>query len=418
MRAFRPLLVFQLFLRTSRVQKKRAVLTIAAIAWGSLSLLLLLAFGEGMKRQLSIARAGMGQSIAVIWPGETTLPWQGMPAGRPVRLRYEDVDLIRERVPDLAGVSGEANDWPSYTYGDRMVNSRLTGASLTYGDLRNQIAREGGRWLNPLDDRLRRRVIFLGWELAEDIFGDVDAVGRTLLVNNVPYMVVGVLKEKMQTSSYGGSDAEQAVIPLSTFKAQFGGEQLENLVVKSDRPEQMEALLSKVREVLGAKYGFDPKDERALGIWDTVGQSVIFDNMLIGIQIFLGIIGALTLFVGGIGVANIMYAVVKERTREIGVKMAMGARPGWITGPLILEGFVYTLLGGVLGFVMATIVVILLQLAPTGGNEAIEMLGKPTLSVPIAMANAAILGMIGLLAAYFPARRAATVDPVQTLRYE
>jgi putative ABC transport system permease protein len=418
MGAFRPFLVFQLFLRTSRVQKKRAVLTIAAIAWGSLSLLLLLAFGEGMKRQLSIARVGMGQSIAVIWPGETTLPWQGMPAGRPVRLRYEDVDLIRERVPDLAGVSGEANDWPSYTYGDRMVNSRLTGASLAYGDLRNHIAREGGRWLNPLDERLRRRVIFVGWELAEDLFGDVDAVGRTLLVNNVPYTVVGVLKEKMQTSSYGGSDAEQAVIPISTFKAQFGGEQLRNLVVKSDRPEHMEALLSKVREVLGAKYGFDPKDERALGIWDTVRGAVIFDNMLIGIQIFLGIIGALTLFVGGIGVANIMYAVVKERTREIGVKMAMGARPGWITGPLILEGFVYTLLGGVLGFVMATIVVILLQLAPTGGNEAIEMLGKPALSMPIAMANAAILGMIGLLAAYFPARRAATVDPVHTLRYE
>jgi putative ABC transport system permease protein len=421
MKAFRPFLVFRLFLRTSRVQKKRAILTIAAIAWGSLSLLLLLAFGEGMKRQLSIAQNGMGQSIAVIWGGETTLPWQGMPAGRRIWFSYDDIDLIRERVPDLEAVSGEVRNWrtaTSFTYGRRTVNSPVKGASLTYGALRNHIARPGGRWLNPLDDRLRRRVIFLGWELAEDIFRSVDVVGKTLLVNNVPYTVVGVMKEKMQMGSYGGPDEGTAVIPLSTFKAHFGGDWIENLVVKPNRPERMEAVLTKVREVMGAKYGFDPKDERAIGVWDTVRTGAIFDNMMIGIQMFLGIIGALTLFVGGIGVANIMYAVVKERTREIGVKMAMGARASWITGPLILEGFLYTLLGGVLGFVMATILVILMELAPTGGNEAIEFLGKPTLSVPIAVANAAFLGLIGLLAAYFPARRAAAVDPVETLRYE
>ncbi len=419
MRGFRPLLVWQLFLRASRVQKKRAILTVAAIAWGSLSLLLLLAFGEGMKRQLSLARAGMGQSIAVIWPGETTRPWQGLPAGRPIRLRYDDVDLIRQRVTNLAGISGETRNWrTAYTVGRRTVNARLTGAGLEYGDLRNHIARPGGRWLNALDDRLRRRVIFLGWELAEDVFGSTDVVGRTLLVNNVPYTVVGVMKEKMQMGTYGGPDKGHAVIPIGTYRAQFGGDQLSNLVIKPARPEQMESVLAGIREVMGARYGFDPGDDRALGVWDTVRTSASFNNMLIGIQIFLGIIGALTLFVGGIGVANIMYAVVKERTREIGVKMAMGARPGWITGPLILEGLLYTVLGGVLGFVMATVAVILLQLAPTGGNEAIEFLGKPTLSVPIAIANAAILGLIGLLAAYFPARRAAAVDPVDTLRYE
>jgi putative ABC transport system permease protein len=135
-------------------------------------------------------------------------------------------------------------------------------------------------------------------------------------------------------------------------------------------------------------------------------------------QIFLGVIGALTLLVGGIGVANIMYAVVKEKTREIGVQMALGAHRSWITGPFVLQGLTYTLLGGAFGLVIAIVLVILFQMVPVEGNGAIEFLGKPTLSVEIAVATAALLGFVGILAGFFPARRAASVDPAETLRYE
>lgn len=412
-------IILQLFLRASRVQKKRAVLTVAAIAWGTLSLLLLLAFGEGLGIALGTASAGMGSNIAVIWPGETTLEYEGLPAGREIRPRIRDIRLIAERVPGVAGVSGEMRNWRTlYERGDATVNARLTGAGVVWGRMRNHIARSGGRFLNPLDDAQRRRVIFLGWDLAEDLFGEEDPVGQIMLVNKVPYTVIGVSIEKMQMGSYGGMDKDHGVIPIRTFEAQFGRDKVTNIVVKPERPLEMKAILAEVRRVLGSKYGFDPADEPVLGTWDTVETGALFENFMLGIKIFLGIIGAMTLTVGGIGVANIMYAVVKERTREIGVKMALGAKSHWITGPIVLEGLTYTLLGGVLGLLMATGLVVLLGLIPTEGSPAMQFLGKPTLSPGIAATAAGILGIIGLLSGYFPARRAALIDPAETLRYE
>ncbi len=180
----------------------------------------------------------------------------------------------------------------------------------------------------------------------------------------------------------------------------------------------MPRALKEFKEAMGAKYRFDPEDTKIFGIWDTVNSSKIMGNVMIGLQLFLGIIGALTLLIGGIGVANIMYAVVKEKTREIGIQMAMGARSSWITGPFVLQGLLYTLLGGVLGLVIAVVIVTLLSLVPTEGNQALEFLGKPTLSWQIGVGTAAILGLIGVLAGYFPARRAASIDPAETLRYE
>ncbi len=412
-------LIFQLFLRSSRVQAKRAVLTVAAIAWGSLSLILMLSFGEGLRTSLVRGSHGLGNGLAILWPGETGRPWHGLPAGRPIRPKIEDVALLSERVPDLAGVAGEIHNFRvSLEHGDNTYPARVIGASFAYGEMRNHIPRPGGRFLNPTDERLQRRVIFLGDELAKHLYGDADPVGTTLLVNKVPYTVVGVMIEKVMMGNYGGSEAEHAVIPITTYKAQFGRETLSNLVVKPKVPAHMKTVLHEVNEVLGAKYGFDPDDDRVFGVWDTVETQKTTLMMVVGIQIFLGVIGALTLIVGGIGVANIMYAVVKERTREIGVKMALGARRGWITGPIVLEGLSYTVLGGLIGLLAATGIIGLLAMLPTEGSDALALLGKPTLSLPIGLGSAAILGIMGMLAGYFPARRAASVDPVETLRYE
>jgi len=410
--------VAHLFLGSARLQKKRATLTIAAIAWGTVTILLLLAFGEGLKRQLSTNEQAMGENLAIHWPGETSRVWKGLPEGRRIQPRIDDIAMLRERLPDC-DVWGEMRSGrTAFTYGRKTVNASVAGVHWIYGDYRKHYPRPGGRFLNALDEEEKGRVVFLGYGLAEDIFGKEDPVGKTLLINNSPFTVIGVMQKKTQSSSYGSQDKNHAVIPITTYKALMGRDKLWVLVLHTKTPEEMAGALSRANEVMAAKYGYDPKDEHVWGIWNTVQGQEMSAKIFLGMELFFGIIGALTLIIGCVGVANIMYAVVKERTREIGVKMALGARRGWITAPFLLEGLIYTFVGGLAGAAISIVIVTLLGLIPQEGNDVLEFLGKPTLSWPIGLATIAILGTAGLLAGYFPARRAAGIDPAATLRYE
>jgi putative ABC transport system permease protein len=411
--------ILHLFLSSARLQKKRATLTIASLAWGTVTILLLLAFGEGLKRQMTANEQAMGNNLAICWPGETSKPYKGMPEGRSIRPRLEDIDYARERMPELDAIWGELTSWrTALAYGRKTVNGRVIGTRWDYGDARRHFPKARGRFINPSDQEEKRRVVFLGNEMAKDIFGPEDPLGKTILINNSPFTVIGVMQRKRQSSTYGGPDATHAVIPQETFKAVFGDDRVNVLVFRVKKSKDMPAALQHLSDVLGPRLGFDPSDTRVWGVWDTVKGQKMSEKILTGLEIFFGVIGALTLIIGGVGVANIMYAVVKERTKEIGVKMALGARRSWITGPFILEGLVYTLVGGLVGALIAIMIVTGLSFVPIEGNDVLEFLGHPTLSWPIGIATVAILGTCGLLAGYFPARRAAGINPASTLRYE
>jgi len=412
-------IILTLFFSAAFLRKKRAILTIAAIAWGTVAILLLLAFGEGLQNRLLTARKGMGENIAVVWPGQTSEAYRGLKEGKQIIFRVDDIAFLRERLPEFEGVVGEMTNWSTtLTYGRKTITTFITGANWQYGEIRNQIPDKGGRFINPEDEKERKRVIFIGYEKAAELFGKDNPVGREVLLNGSPYTVIGVLKKKLQMGNYSGPDSQRSVIPLSTFVSQYGRQELDNLVFKVDEPRKMAGGIRRLKQVLGGKCGFNPDDSKALFIWDTVDSSKYMVNFTLGLKIFLGIIGVLTLLVGGTGIANIMYAVVKEKTKEIGILMAIGARARWITLPFMLQSLFYTLLGGACGLIISAAIVFVIALIPTEGNDAIEFLGKPTLSVPIGIFTALVLGTIGLLAGHFPAKKAARIEPAETLRYE
>lgn len=412
-------LTWKLFRNAFRHQRKRMILTVMAITWGTISIVLLLSFGEGLKRNMSESQRGMGDGIAVVWAGETAKAFEGFPAGRNLRFLPEDLHLALANIPEFETGSGEMRTWQAISYGRNLLNKAIVGVEPVFGEIRNHFAEPGGRFINPLDQQLKRRVVFLGDEIAGQLFGDVEPVGETVEINRIPFRVIGVMQEKKQMGTYGGPDKMHAVMPLSTFETVFGRRYLSNMVLKPVAPEMMETAKSRLFEVIGGKYRFDPEDEEALAIWDTLESQELTDNILLGIEIFLGIIGALTLIIGGVGVANIMYAVVKERTREIGVQMAMGARRSFVMGPFVVESLLLTSIGGVLGISMGLGVIQgLAWLQENANNDALTFMGRPTFSLPLALATVSLLGLIGLLAGYFPSRRAASVVPAETLRYE
>lgn len=412
------LLIFRLFLRDLKKQRKRITLTLMAIVWGTISIVMLLAFGEGMKRSLNKAQHGMGKDIVVMWGGQTSIPYQGLGKGRRIRFIDEDVELLKKKVPQLEAVGAEYNRWGvSITYNKNTVSERVNGVYPCYEEMRAHYSLPGGRFINDLDMKYKRRVVFLGPNLKERLFGPGEAVGKTIIIDNIPFTVIGVMIEKLQMGMYNGPDEDKATIPATTFKTIWGHKYVQNIVYQPRDISQIEEVKKKVSGVVGGKYKFDPEDKEALWLWDVIEGQKVFNKVLVGFQIFLGIIGGMTLLIAGIGVANIMYVAVKERTREIGIKMAMGAKRLHIMSQFLIEALIITILGGALGVFCCVVLVKIWAAIPMEADWA-QWLGKPVISMEIALVTSLILGIIGMLAGIFPSRRAASVNPVESLRYE
>jgi putative ABC transport system permease protein len=281
--------------------------------------------------------------------------------------------------------------------------------------MRNIIPRAGGRFFNEEDMEMRRRVIFLGNELNEYLFGEEDAVGKALLLNGIPFTVIGILEEKVQNSSYGTRDENRAFIPTTTFEAMFGHRYLNNLIAtpRSDIKDTR-SVVDRIFQVLGKKYIFDPKDEDALMVWDTAEFFSEFMLFFDAFNVFLVMMGAMTLCVGGLGVSNIMYVVVRERTREIGIKRAVGANRRVIIAQFFAETFFITFIGAAIGFLIAYGITKVGAMMP---QEAKEGLGTPVIDPIVAVVSIAIIALIAFLAGFFPARKASRLDPIECLRY-
>ncbi len=403
-----------------KTQKTRAALTLFAITWGTIAVVLLLAFGEGLKRTAVEGLLSAGERIFLIRGGSTSKLYQGLPQGRSIRLSEEDLDLLQRSIPqlDLTSIS-YGRGGTSLKVGENRTTTYMEGVYPAFGEMRHMFPAPGGRFLNQRDQDQKRRVVFLGNKIAERLFGSQNPVGHAVTLDGLPFVVVGVMRPKFQDSYSNGPDEDRAVIPASTFQAIYGLEYSDlQLIVRPRVVAEARMVKQQLYQVLGRRHRFDPADQRALSIWDFIEDQQETEKIGLGIQMFLGLVGGFTLLVAGVGVANIMYVVVRERTREIGIKKAVGARRGHIVAQFVGEALLITLVGGLAGLTVAALVVLAVDAIPTGGNLAMEYLANPTLSWPIAAICAGILVGVGLAAGTLPARRAAAVDPVESLRYE
>jgi putative ABC transport system permease protein len=397
-------------LQDIRHQKVRTLLTLFGITWGTVSVALLVAFGEGLQRRIEKNQKGLGEGIVIAWPSRTSMPFEGLGKGRPIKVSEDDLEALRREIPGVA-FSGEYHHGGKFRRERVRLSPDMSASNAVFGVMRNLIPASGGRYVNDLDLDRRRRVVFLGDKLKLDLFGDSEAVGKSVMIDNVPFLVVGVLQKKAQDSSYRGRDQDMAFIPESTHRGLYGDRYVENFIFQASEPSLVPVVKRQVYEVLGRRLKFDPADEEAVGMWDTTEGAKFLSIFFLTFRAFLGVIGSFTLMVGGLGVSNIMYVVVEERTREIGIKLAVGAKPRFIQAQFLLETLTLTAIGGILGFLFTLGV---LTVFPLFGLD--DYVGTPVASPVVVLTTAALLGLIGLVAGYFPARRASLLDPVVALK--
>lgn len=393
--------------------KLRSALTMLGIIWGLVCVVTLLAYGEGVGGTIHKALSNMSSGILILRGGQRS--------GRRINLEYEDVEALRQEVPLLRYVSAEFDSDFGYKVGTRMVSIGTRGIEMNYDKMR-RLTIEDGRMFNESDFAEHRRVVVFGADAARRAFQGAPAIGQTVSISGLSFEVIGVLKKKVQDSMYYGPDNEQAFIPFGTLRDLRNIKDPQMILVQPITPELNKDALEAARAVLARRHHFNPKDDKAVTDWDTIEDQADVRNLQLAMSTVLGIIGALTLGVGGVGVMNIMLVSVTERTREIGLRKALGARPRDILRQFLLEALVLTFIAGIIGMALSLVVTwavppmpLYSQFYKTANHEGDIFLHA---SGTVMFVSFAILSFVGITSGFWPALKAARLNPIEALRYE
>jgi putative ABC transport system permease protein len=396
---------------------RRTALTMLGMAWGIATVVMLLAYGDGFGRACTNIFANFGTKLFILVPGRSSMQAGGEKAGSPVRLTLDDIDLLTSNIPQISHITPSSEKQATLQYEARSFTMNVTGEYPNALDIR-ALTLGQGRFYNPEDQIQRARVAVIGSETKDKLFSGRNAIGEHIRIDGISFEVIGVLSAKMQA---GDDDVNRVVyIPFTTMSDLQDTHYLGSIWFNYETNDYMRIEQS-VRYLLGTQHKFSPSDRRALYVANLMVQVHQFELLTIGLKVLLGFIGTLTLGIGGVGLMNIMLVSVTQRTREIGVEKALGARQSHIFFQFLAEAMTITFIGGLLGIILAYVVSfsvgrLTLYSAMAKNAEAgdVRLLINPvTLLVSVF-----ILAFVGLISGMVPAIRASRLDPIEALRYE